>query len=324
MQGGSEMSLSLTTIWIAAALSILLLGGLALRLIFAPEAAQEKVRAGRLKALGPESQGQTAEALVRNNAAARLGCELPVIGNVTLLLQRAGFEGRGPIIALMCGSAGFLFGAVLSIILHAGVAFPLGILASAMMTRSFLKARHQRRVNALVQQLPDALDLMMRGLRVGHPVNATIANVGRSMPDPIGAEFRQLGEQIAHGDFLVDAFKDFGERVGQEDVEYLAVAVSIQHGTGGNLAEMLGTLSQVVRDRIVMRRRIMALSSEGRLSATLLSAMPVVIYLATSITAPEYYSGVSDDPMFRPLAWAIVLLVIGNYLALRKLVSFKF
>ncbi|MGB3244510.1 MAG: type II secretion system F family protein [Sulfitobacter sp.] len=318
------MILSLGTIWIAAALSVVLLGGLALRLIFAPENAQGRARSARIKALGNDGRSEAAAALVKAGAQGTIGRDLPLIGNVTLLLHRAGLEGRGLIVSLMMISGAILFGTALCIPVHPSLAFPVAIVCSAIGTLNILKARHQKRVTVLVQQLPDALDLMMRGLRVGHPVNATIANVGRTMADPIGAEFRTMNQQIAHGDFLVDAFKDFSERVGQEDVEYLSVAVSIQHGTGGNLAKMLGTLSSVVRERIVMRRRIMAISSEGRLSAMLLSALPVVIYLATSFTAPDYYAGVSDDPLFKPLAWAIVLLVIGNFLALRKLVAFKF
>ncbi|QUJ76703.1 type II secretion system F family protein [Sulfitobacter albidus] len=317
------MEISGTPMIVLATLGCALLAALALRMIFAPEAREEKTRSARIRAMRPERASDTAHALVKSSAAPMLGLTLPVVGNLPLLLRRADMEGREFSLGLIVLAAGTLTGAGMSFFLVPIIAFPAGLALAAFLAFKVLSARHEKRMTALTQQLPDALDLMMRGLRVGHPINATIANVGRTMADPVGAEFRQLAEQIAHGDYLTDAFRDFAERTGQEDVEYLSVSISIQHGTGGNLAEMLGTLSKVVRDRIIMRRRIKAISSEGRISAYLLSALPVVIYVATSLTAPDYYSDVSDDPLFKPIAVAIVVLVVANFLTLRKLVNFK-
>ncbi|SFE11246.1 tight adherence protein B [Sulfitobacter brevis] len=305
-------------------LAVLLVGGLALRLVFAPEASQEKAAAKRIKNLRGTSDQKTAEAMVLKKRQPITGRDLPFVGNLPLIVQRAGLEGKEPLLILITASIAMVLTVVLSLKLGFYFALPTGIVLACLGVRQVLMARHNKRVDALTQQLPDALDLMMRGLRVGHPVNATIANVGRTMADPIGAEFRILAQQVSHGDYLTDAFTDFAERVGREDVEYLAVSINIQHGTGGNLAEMLSTLSTVVRDRILMRRRVRAISSEGRISAYLLSSLPVVIYLATTITAPSYYADVSDDPLFKPIAFAIVALVVGNFLALRKLVSFQY
>lgn len=317
------MSLEMLPIWIAALLGIGMLGVVALRLIFAPENAQDRARAARIKALTEGHHAGQAEALVRDLGRDRIGRSLPFVGNLTLLLRRAGHDGRGWLIVAIAGAAASVLAAGFSLSMPIWAAVPLALLICLKSTLAYLRGRHQKRVERLTSQLPDALDLMMRGLRVGHPISATIANVARTMPDPIGHEFQIIAEQIAHGDFLTDAFKDFAERAGQEDVEYLAVAIGIQHGTGGNLADMLGTLAAVVRDRIVMRRRVRAISSEGRLSAMLLSALPVVIYLSTTFTAPDYYSGVSDDPLFKPLMITIVLLVVANFLALRRLVTFQ-
>lgn len=318
------MAMPLEMIWVLAGAGLLMLGALALRMIFAPENAQDRARAARLKAMQPAEQRSRAEAIVRDQSRSTAGRDWPVLGNLTTLMRHAGLEGRGVAAGMLTACGALAAAALLSFQLPVFAALPAGAALSGFGAISILKARHRRRVDALTQQLPDALELMMRGLRVGHPISATIANVGRTMADPVGAEFRLLAEQVRHGDYLTDAFKDFADRVGQEDVEYLAVSISIQHGTGGNLAGMLETLSKVVRDRIVMRRRIKAISSEGRISAWLLSALPVVIYLATSITAPDYYGGVSGDPLFKPIAAAIVALVIANFLALRKLVSFQF
>lgn len=313
----------MTGVWAAAAVAMLLLGGLALRMIFAPEAKQEKHASARLRQLGGQERQQNAAALVRAQDYNVHGRVWPVVGNIGQLVERGGFAGQGHMVLAGIIGAGLVLGTALMLVMPGFLAFPVGGIVAAAAAVKYLRVRHNRRMAAMVAQMPDALDLMMRGLRVGHPVGATIGNVARTMPDPIGAEFRQLSDQITHGDYLADAFRDFAQRTGQEDVAYLSVAISIQHGTGGNLGEMLGTLSGVIRDRIVMRRKIKALSSEGRLSAWLLSSLPVVIFAATSISSPQYYSGVADDPLFKPLMAATVVLVVVNFLALRKLVDFK-
>lgn len=317
-------NLSETMIWGIAGAGVLILGALALRLIFAPENGQERATAARIRGTQTDTQRNAQDAVILKQRRNVVGRDWPLVGNLRQLVDRAEMAGQEAKIVLGVLFGGLVLSAALMLKLDGMAAVPVGFAISGFAALKLLKSKHQKRVDALTQQLPDALDLMMRGLRVGHPVGTTIANVGRTMADPIGAEFRILAEQISHGDYLTDAFDDLAERLGQEDVEYLAVAISIQHGTGGNLAEILGTLSKVVRERIIMRRRVRAISSEGRMSAYVLSALPVLIYVSTSLTAPDYYTGVSDDPMFMPVMVLIVALVIGNFLALRKLVTFEF
>ncbi|MFN0114977.1 MAG: type II secretion system F family protein [Paracoccaceae bacterium] len=203
------------------------------------------------------------------------------------------------------------------------LAVPAGIAAGGGLPFALVAARRRKRMDALVRQLPEALDLMARGLRVGHPVNATVAAVAKDMPDPVAAEFGHIVDQVAYGATLADAFLDFADRLDTEDARYLAVSVAIQHGTGGDLAQVLSTLARVIRDRAAMRRRIKAISAEGRLTSTFLSALPLFILAATSVTAPGYYTGVMDDPLFRPFAVTVGVLIVANFLAMRRLVNFR-
>lgn len=182
----------------------------------------------------------------------------------------------------------------------------------------------QSRAEKLTAQMPDALDLMARGLRIGHPISVTVASVATNMPDPIGTEFGIIQDQINFGDDIATAFHDFAERVDTEDARYLAVSVSIQHGTGGNLARVLEVLSQVIRDRFVMRKRIKAISSEGRLSGLILTVLPVGIFLSIHLTTPSFYGDVQADPLFKPFAIAICTLIVAQGLILRRLINFKF
>ena len=185
----------------------------------------------------------------------------------------------------------------------------------------YLKAE---RTKKLTSQLPDALDLMSRALKVGHPISVTIGSVASDMPDPIGTEFGIIQDQISYGDDVATAFRDFAERVGTEDAEYLAVSIGIQHGTGGNLSRILEVLAKVIRDRFTMRKKIKAISAEGRLSGIILTALPILIYLSVELTTPSYYGDVRGDPLFPMFAYTILGLIVAQGFILFRLVKFKF
>ncbi len=196
----------------------------------------------------------------------------------------------------------------------AGVALPL----------LTLLALKENRSQKLTKQLPDALDLMARGLKVGHPVAVTVGNVATDLPDPIGSEFGIIQDQINYGDDVATAFQDFARRVGTEDANYLAVSIGIQHGTGGNLARVLNILSQVIRDRQTMQKKIKAISAEGRLSGLILTILPLLIYLSIELATPSFYGEVRSDPLFPYFAGVIIGLIVLQGLILRRLVKFKF
>jgi len=248
---------------------------------------------------------------------------LPFIGNFPLVIRQAGLTikpGTVLLLCAVCASITFTVSAQFVWILYA---LGISVVLCVVLPLGLVYSTRKKRLTELVSQLPDTLDLMARGLKIGHPLNASIEAVAREMPDPIGTEFGLMFDQISYGDELVDAFYDLAERVDLEDMRYLAVSVGIQHGTGGDLARVLSVLSTVIRDRIAMRRRIHAISSEGRLSANFLSCLPIIIFMFTSLTAPSFYAGISQDPLYVPMITAIIILVIANYLALRKLVNFR-
>lgn len=249
--------------------------------------------------------------------------KIPYFGNIPAKMQQAGMTVRPRLLLMTAG----LVSATLFIIITKTIGvFPailFSFIVGMVMPMAVINIVRRKRIEALMQQLPDALDLMRRGLSVGHPLNVTIQNVARNMPEPIAGEFVLMSHQIAYGDRLPDAVADMAERIDTEDMHYLASAVEIQHGSGGNLGEMLGTLSRVMRQRFAMRRRVMAVSSEGRISALILTAMPFLMYGGTVITAPNYYASVSDDPLFIPMCIGIAFFVIGNGLMLRKLINFR-
>ena len=248
---------------------------------------------------------------------------LPFIGTLPSDIRRAGMTIKPAVLLGLCLMTSVIFGLALSSRINPATAFGVAALISLVAPVVIIRGRRDARMNKLTSQLPDALDLMARGLKVGHPLNATITAVARDMVDPVATEFGIIVDQISYGEDLVTAFRDFAERSGVEDVNYLATSVAIQNGTGGDLSRILLTLSKVIRGRITMRKRILAISSEGRMTAWFMSLLPVFIFVSTSLTSPTYYWGVSDDPLFKPVAIAVVFLIVANFLAMRRLVNFK-
>lgn len=200
----------------------------------------------------------------------------------------------------------------------------LAFMIATLVPTMVISGARRRRLEKLTKQLPDALDVIARGLKVGHPLNVTIGNVAKEMPDPIGTEFGIVQDQVSYGDNIVDAFSDMAERLDLEDIRYLAVTVGIQHGTGGNLARVLQVLSQIIRDRAAMRKKIHAISAEGRISAFILSVLPFMIYGMINMTTPSFYADVSNDPVFYPIMGLILGLVVTQAFILFKMVNFKF
>lgn len=285
---------------------------------------RDEARNRRMKMLASGKTEEQILELYKPRTKRGLLRRLPIVGDLPAAMRAAGMTTPPEIFALGCGAGFVIAAAAGSQVANPFIAFGLAATLFFMLPLVIVENTRKKRVDRLIKQLPDALDLMARGLKVGHPLNATLRSVADEMPDPIGTEFGVVIDQVAYGDDLSDAMCDLAARIPEEDVQYLAVAIGIQHGTGGDLARILSTLSAVIRGRMTMRRRIRAISSEGRLSAIFLSLLPVFIGVFTSITAPSYYGDVMDSSMFLPIAIAVVILVVLNAVLLRKLVNFRF
>ena len=184
----------------------------------------------------------------------------------------------------------------------------------------FLRARRQKAFGA---QFPDALDMIVRSLRAGHPVPIAITMVAREMRDPIGSEFGIVVDEITYGADLESALRSLYFRIGQDDLPLFVTAVAIQGSTGGNLGEILENLSGVIRQRFKMRRKIRALAAEGRASAIILSSLPIAMFLIIQVVAPDFYAGVWNESMTKTaLVVAGCWMGIGN-LIMYRLVNFR-
>jgi tight adherence protein B len=186
-----------------------------------------------------------------------------------------------------------------------------------------LQGRAQRRRKKMQEQFPVALDVFVRGLRAGHPVAAALDLLTVEMPDPIGSQFGIVVDEVTYGAELRDALFAMAERWDLADMRMFVVSLSVQAETGGNLAEILENLSKVIRDRHSMLMKVRALSSEGRMTAIMLTVLPVLTFGALFLVNPGFYLKVADDPVFLPGFGALILLYLTGYIIIRKMVDLK-
>ena len=187
-------------------------------------------------------------------------------------------------------------------------------------TLRMLRGRRQKKFGA---QFPDAIDIIVRSLRAGHPVPIAVNMVAREMADPIGSEFGLVADEVTYGADLETAMRSMYSRIGQDDLPLFVTAVAIQGSTGGNLGEILQNLSAVIRQRFKMRRKVRALAAEGRASALILSSLPILMFGVVQVVAPDFYGSVWHFDITKTiLGMAISWMLVGN-LVMYKMVNFK-
>ena len=209
----------------------------------------------------------------------------------------------------------FRFSLIESLLIAVASAFVL-----PFVVLTFLRKRRQKKFG---EQFPDAIDVIVRSLRAGHPIPVAIAMVGREMQDPCGSEFGMVADEVTYGADMETAMRSLYHRVGQDDLPLFVTAVAIQGSTGGNLSEILENLSAVIRLRFKMRRKIRALAAEGRFSALLLSALPIIMFFILKTVAPNFYGDIWQHDMTKiGLAIAGGWMLFGNVI-MYKLVNFR-
>jgi tight adherence protein B len=199
----------------------------------------------------------------------------------------------------------------------------LSVLVGIVAPVVHLTSRRANRLKKFSEQLPDALDIMVRSLQAGHPISAAMNLVSKEMADPIGTEFGIAVDEMTYGLDMRDALVSMGRRMEVQDFQYVVVSINIQHETGGNLAEVLRNLSTVIRDRFRMFKKIRALSSEGRMSAVVLSGLPFFVGAIIFSGNPQFYLRVIDDPLFLPMMGGALGLMLAGIYIMYRMVNFR-
>lgn len=226
------------------------------------------------------------------------------------------------LLMVVVGLAGYT---AMSIMTEAPNAVRIGV-STAMGIGSiwfWVSGKAKKRLNMVEEQLPDAIDLIVRGLRVGHPFVHALAAAAKEIPEPLGTELGLIADEASYGRDMGEALLAFAERMDMQDLRFLAVAVTIQAQSGGNLAEILDGLSKVVRARFKLFRRVRAITAEAKWSGMFLSGFPIVAMIMISVIKPDYYDEVKETSLFIPVALVVVAFLIINVLYMRKMVNIQ-
>jgi len=239
------------------------------------------------------------------------------------MIEQSGTEstlGVFILLSIVLASGGFVIGlwvtsnALLSLI----IAFFLGVFPFL-----YVYLKKKRRMEKFQRQLPDALDLIARALKAGHAFTGGLKMVGDELGEPVGTEFEKTLHEINFGSGIPEALKGLTQRVDCPDLRFFIISVIIQRETGGNLAEILGKISYLIRERFKLQSRVQVLASEGKLSAIILIAIPFVVALALSVLNPVYIKTLFVDPVGKALvAFALLMMVIG-IVVMKRMIEIK-
>lgn len=212
----------------------------------------------------------------------------------------------------------------LLLLLKAGLVAALGVAAAVfVLPILYLYRRRRRRLNKLVDQLPDVFELLSQALRAGHSLASAMQLVSREVPDPCGTEFGRVFHEQNLGLKIEDALRNLAERVGMLDVRLFVTAVLIQRQVGGDLAEVLDKIGAVIRGRIELHGTVRVLTAEGRLSGYVLLALPVVCLFAILYLNPSYASVLFHDPTGKMLLTVAAVMQLMGWAMIKKIVNIK-
>ncbi|MDD2580843.1 MAG: type II secretion system F family protein [Desulfuromonadaceae bacterium] len=198
-----------------------------------------------------------------------------------------------------------------------------GAILVSLIPFGFLHFKIQQRLEKFTELFPDALTMVARSLRAGHSFTSAIQLVGQEVPDPVGGLFKTAYEQQLLGLRITETLQNLNERIESLDLRFFTTAVAINTDVGGNLAEILESLAQTIRERLKIRRQVKVYTAQGRMSGYVLGALPIVTFLIFNILNPQYESVLYKETMGRyVLAFAVFMQVIG-FLVIRKIIKIR-
>jgi tight adherence protein B len=268
--------------------------------------------------------------LLMNPEVKKKGDQLPGVealgAKVGVLISESGLNWNMTRLVVTSGAlfaAGCVLGAMIPfespVILRAGLA-GAGLASLPLM---YVKKQRGKRLDEMEAQLPDALDFLARSMRAGHAFTISLEMVGEEIAEPLGQEFRGLFNEQNLGASLDRSLENFGKRVPLADVRFFSSAVLLQRQTGGNLGEVLGRLSHIIRERFRLKGQVKATSAHGRLTATILTLLPIATLGGLLVLSPGYLSPLMTNPMGRKLVIAgVVCQILGNFF-IRRIIRIR-
>ena len=306
------------------------LGTVAIALLL--EWVQERIRARsvvkQLRDFSEQAFSAEAQTIVRKTAAAtwleETTARLPQFRDLAHALRESGSSWSFQsffLISLGLAAGG---GLALGLLSRSMIGAVFGVVAGAAIPFAVVRIRANRRAAKVEEQIPDAIDLLGRAMRAGHPLSAGFKMVADEAPEPVASEFRQVFEEQRFGLPFEDSLLGLGERIRLSDIRILVTAILVHRQVGGNLAEILDNIAHLVRERFKLRRQLRVITAQGRLSGYVLAFLPVVLGLAIYTLNRDYMMPIFEEPAGKfMLAGALVFQVIG-YIWIRRILDIEF
>jgi tight adherence protein B len=257
----------------------------------------------------------------REKAKAKHGKSPPL----TLRIEQAGLSWSRRtfiLISLAIGVVGYIVAWIMGAPIY--IAVPLGVAGLLGLPRWIVNFLRKRRMNKFVDEFANAMDVIVRGVKAGLPLNDCIKIIANEAAEPVKSEFRTISETQALGLTLADAVGKLPERVPVSEANFFAIVVAIQQRAGGNLAEALGNLSRVLRERRKMKGKIQAMSMEAKASAAIIGALPIVVMGLVYLTSPNYITLLFTDPVGHVILGCSAFWMFLGIMVMRKMIHFDF
>jgi tight adherence protein B len=293
----------------------------------------ERLQAGpRAARAGKNTEATLAETVRRNKRDSSIASIdrlikrlLPNLGVLRLRLTRSGWPLKGGDFLLICLGLGATTAIGLTVALGFSIWINLGIgvVVGVGLPHMMLQRRIARRIKKFTTLLPEALDLIVRGIRSGLPATEALKTIAEEIQDPVGTEFRLVTDQMKIGVAMDEAMWAAAKRLAIPEFNFLVISLAIQQETGGNLAEILEKLSDMVRRREQMRLKVKAMSSEARASAMIIGSLPFIMAGVISFVNPGYINTLFTDPR----GWVMIGMGLTSLLVglgvMSKMIKFE-
>ncbi len=238
-------------------------------------------------------------------------------------LSQAGMKVRAGNFLLLCVLCGLVAGAAALIFARNPAIAWAALIIGGFLPYSVVSYRRQKRFEKIEELFPDAIDTLARAVRAGHAFTTALEMISTEVPEPLASEFRQLFEEQKFGMPVRDALMNFTERVPLVDVKFFVTAVMLQRETGGNIAEILGNLSYMIRERFKIQRQVKVHTAQGRLTMALLMGMPPTVVAILLVFSPEFVRPLFYDPIGHTLLVVSIALQTIGYFVIRKIIKIQ-
>lgn len=247
---------------------------------------------------------------------------LPWLADLELLIEQSG---GGSLRALIISGVGLVFATGFAALVFSGsllVAVPFAIVGGVL-PYAYLRMKRRRRFRAFEEGLPEAIDLMTRAIRAGHPFSSGLGMVAEESPQPVAGEFQRLFDEMRFGMPFDDAVMGMTDRVPLVDARMFATAILVQKEVGGNLAEILDNLANTIRSRFSIRRQLRVITAQGRLSGYILSVLPVAVGFGIWLLSPDFMEPLLASSTGHAMIVAALVAQVLGYLWIRRIVNIE-